>query len=208
MECLDMEYAGEAAMQPGLSTGTMNGHRAGWSESTFEAVFFEYYARMVAVLCRIVGDRAQAEELASDTFLKLYERPSSPERYQNVGGWLYRTATRLALDSLRSLNRRRRYDPDAGERLARSASPADPLDQMIAAERSKNVRAALAALKPLQAQALALRASGLAYKEVAAALGVKPTSVGRLLARAEEAFEKAYRRVEKGPRSGLLGSLR
>ncbi len=203
-----MEYAGEAAMQSGLRTGTMGGHRAGWSESTFEALFCELYARIVAVLYRIVGDWGQAEELASETFLKLYEQPSSPERYQNVGGWLYRTATRLALDSLRSSNRRRRYDPDAAVRLARSAAPPDPLDSVITAEQLRNVRTALATLKPLQAQALALRASGLAYKEVADTFGVKPAYVGRLLARAEEAFEKAYRRVEKGPRRGIIAGLR
>jgi RNA polymerase sigma factor (sigma-70 family) len=191
MEWIEMEYAGEAVMQSGLRTG--------WSESTFEEVFFEFYARIVAVLYRMVGNRAQAEELASDAFLKLYEQ-SSPERYQNVGGWLYRTATRLAVDSLRSTNRRRRYEPDAGERFARSAAPADPLDSVITVEQSKNVRAALATLKPLYAQALMLRASGLAYKELAEALDVKPGSVGRLLARAEEGFEKAYRRIDKGPR--------
>jgi RNA polymerase sigma-70 factor, ECF subfamily len=183
-----MEYAE-------LSAGTMSRGRAGWSESGFEAVFFEYYARIVAALQRITGDRPQAEELAGDTFLKLYEQHSA-DRYENVGGWLYRTATRLALDSVRSTKRRRRYDPGAGERLAESAAPTDPLDELIVAERRRNVRDALASLKPVYAQALTLRANGLAYKEVAEALETKPGSVGRLLARAEEAFEKAYRRME------------
>jgi DNA-directed RNA polymerase specialized sigma24 family protein len=75
---------------------------------------------MVAVLYRIVGDRAQAEELAGDTFLKSYLQPHPPDHYRNLSGWLYRTATRLALNSLRSLSRRRRYEPEAGERLARA----------------------------------------------------------------------------------------
>jgi RNA polymerase sigma-70 factor (ECF subfamily) len=62
-----------------------------------------------------------------------------------------------------------------------------------------NVRAALATLKPAQAQILTLRASGLSYKEVAEAMGVKSTSVGQSLARAEAAFEKAYRRMGGEP---------
>ena len=191
-----MEYADEAAMQSGLSAGTMSGRREGWSESGFEAVFFEHYARVVSVLQRITGDRAPAEELAGDTFLKLYQQ-SSPERFENVGGWLYRTATRLALDWLRSAKRSRRHDPDAGARLAENAAPADPLEDLIRAERRQNVRDALAALKPLYAQALTLRASGLAYRDVAEALELKPGSIGRLLARAEEAFEKSYLRMER-----------
>ncbi len=188
-----MEYAGEAAIERVPGPGAMS-H---WSDSTFEAVFCEHYARLVAILYRIVGDRAQAEELAGDTFLKLYQQPHPPDHYENLGGWLYRTATRLGLDSLRSLSRRRRYEPDAGERLARSAAPADPLDDVLRAERSRNVRAALARIKPLHAQALALRASGLSYREVAAALNIKLTAVGRLVMRAEEAFLKAHRRVER-----------
>jgi RNA polymerase sigma-70 factor (ECF subfamily) len=43
------------------------------------------------------------------------------------------------------------------------------------------------------AQLLILRHSGFAYKEIAAALGVAPGSIGTLLARAEAAFERQWR---------------
>jgi RNA polymerase sigma-70 factor (ECF subfamily) len=200
-----MEYAGEAVMRADLRGA--GGAAGGWPEAAFEAVFFEHYARMVAVLCRILGDRAQAEEVAADTFLKLYQQPSSPDGYHNLGGWLYRTASRMAIDALRTAGRRRHYEPDAAQRLASASQPASPLEGMLSAERAANVRAALARLKPAQAQILALRANGLAYKELAGALGVKTGSVGQLLARAEAAFEKAYRKVEKGSRRGLFSRL-
>jgi RNA polymerase sigma-70 factor (ECF subfamily) len=38
-----------------------------------------------------------------------------------------------------------------------------------------------------------LRANGLAYRELAQALGIEPRSVGTLLARAEQAFERKFR---------------
>ena len=38
-----------------------------------------------------------------------------------------------------------------------------------------------------------MRYSGMAYKEIAAALNLSPTSIGPLLARAERDFEKRYR---------------
>jgi RNA polymerase sigma factor (sigma-70 family) len=195
-----MEYAGEATMESG--PGAVRGDRAGWPAAVFEAVFSEHYARLVAILHRILGDRARAEEIASDAFLKLYQQPSAPELYQNLGGWLYRTASRLGIDALRAANRRRVHEPEAGERLAEASGTAGPLEDVLRAERAGNVRAALARLKPVQARALALRAGGLSYRELAEALEVRAGSVGQLLARAEGAFEKAYRKIENGRRRG------
>jgi DNA-directed RNA polymerase specialized sigma24 family protein len=54
------------------------------------------------------------------------------------------------------------------------------------------VRAALALIKPGQAQLLALRASGLSYKELAEALEVKMSGIGTMLNRAEEEFRNSY----------------
>jgi RNA polymerase sigma-70 factor (ECF subfamily) len=48
-------------------------------------------------------------------------------------------------------------------------------------------------MKPRSARVLILRHSGLSYAELAAALQVNPASIGKLLARAEEEFEKKYR---------------
>jgi transcriptional regulator len=45
-----------------------------------------------------------------------------------------------------------------------------------------------------QAQLLVLRHSGMSYKELAGTLSVSPTSIGPLLVRAEEEFERRYRR--------------
>ncbi len=169
--------------------------RTTWAESAFERVFSEYYGRIVAVVYRMVGDRARAEELASDTFLRLYQQPLDEGEYQNLGGWLYRTATRLGIDSMRSAVRRTRYEHEAGEDLASAARPDSPLDEILRAERRRQVHEALARLKPKQVQILTLRSSGLSYKEIAGALGVRVNCVGRLLARAEAAFEKAWRRT-------------
>jgi RNA polymerase sigma-70 factor (ECF subfamily) len=59
-----------------------------------------------------------------------------------------------------------------------------------------SVRKALAALSERQMQLLVLRQAGLSYRELALALGVAPGSIGTLLARAEAAFESAYRALE------------
>jgi RNA polymerase sigma-70 factor (ECF subfamily) len=158
----------------------------------FETIFCEHYPRIVAVLERVLGDRAEAEEAAMDVFSKLYQQPLSPGQDHNFGGWLYRTATRLGLDRLRSARRRRQYEEAAGPELAAGSRSPSPLDGVLRAETCREVRGALSRLKPAQAELLLLRSSGLSYKELAEALGVKATSIGTLLARAEAEFEKQY----------------
>jgi RNA polymerase sigma-70 factor (ECF subfamily) len=168
---------------------------AEWSESAFETIFLEHYARVVAVLFRVVGDRARAEELADDVFWKIYRQPLPVGREHNVGGWLYRAATRLGLDALRAAARRRRYEQAAAINGVVSDAAIDPLDKVLRAEKRHRVREALAQIKPAQAQLLILRHSGLSYQELAQALGVKASSIGTLLARAETEFEKRYREL-------------
>jgi RNA polymerase sigma-70 factor (ECF subfamily) len=164
-----------------------------WSESAFEALFRQYYTRVVAVLFRVLGNRAQAEELADDVFWKIYRQPLPADREHNLGGWLYRVATRLGIDALRAASRRRQYEQAAGQQAYQTRAWLDPLAEVLRAEQRRRVRDALSRLKPAQAQLLLLRHSGLSYQELAQALGVKASSIGTLLARAEAEFEKHYR---------------
>jgi RNA polymerase sigma-70 factor, ECF subfamily len=163
-----------------------------WAESAFEELFLQYYDRIVAVLFRLVGDRARAEELANDVFVKLYRYPLSPRPDANVGGWLYRTATNLGIDALRAAARRRHYEQAAARGAAQTDSTPNPLDEILREERRNLVRAVLAALRPAHAQLLILRSSGLSYNQLAESLGVQRGSVGTMLARAEREFEKRY----------------
>jgi RNA polymerase sigma-70 factor (ECF subfamily) len=54
------------------------------------------------------------------------------------------------------------------------------------------VRRVLLQLPERQRECLALRAEGLSYAEIAGVLGLAPSSVGTLLARAERAFKDTY----------------
>lgn len=166
----------------------------GWTEAEFEKLFLEYYGRIVAVLFRLTGDKAQAEELAGDVFWKIYRQPLPADREHNIGGWLYRAATRVGIDALRAQGRRRKYEQAAGEAAARVGRDT-PLDEVIREENRRRVRVVLAGMKRAQAQLLILRQSGLSYAELASVCGIKATSVGTLLARAEGEFEKRYQDI-------------
>jgi len=161
----------------------------------FETLFVKYYPRVLSVLYRLLGDRGLAEELANDVFWKLHRQPWLAESDGNVGGWLYRTATNLGIDHLRAAARRRHHEEAAGRQTAASDASPDPLADVLRAERAARVRAVLARLKPAHAKILILRASGLSYKELADSLGVKLGTVGTMLVRAENAFQKRFRRM-------------
>jgi RNA polymerase sigma-70 factor (ECF subfamily) len=145
------------------------------------------------MLARLTGDRAHAEEIASDVFCKLSKRPPVLENIGDLTAWFYRVATNAGLDAVRSNSRRKQREREAGVETLRCASHEGALDELLRAERCARVRNVLTELKPRDAQLLLLRAEGLAYRELAATLGMQPGSVGTLLARAEAEFERRFR---------------
>jgi RNA polymerase sigma-70 factor, ECF subfamily len=159
----------------------------------FEAVFQEHYPRIVGMLARLTNDRGQAEEIASDVFCKLSRRPMLFQRGQPLAPWIYRVATNAGLDAWRANVRRRRREESAHAENLRLVAPGGALEDLLREERRRRVRDVLALLKPREAQLLLLRASGLAYRELAEATGIHPNSVGTLLARAEAEFERKFR---------------
>ncbi len=159
----------------------------------FERVFLEQYPRVYEVLARLVGDRAEAEDLTLETFWRLHRNPPDSKHERNLGGWLYRVATNLGLNALRARKRRERYELEAGKDVFAHGAADDPADAYAAEEERTRVRQVLAQMDERQAQLLLMRHSGLTYEELAAALGVSPNSIGTLLARAEREFEKRYK---------------
>ena len=151
----------------------------------FESFFHSHYDRIRAV-ARVVGDPGRAEDLTVEAFWKLWRNPEA--QGERAGGWLYRTAIRMALNDLRQTARRSHYESQSeNERVWLS-----PEEAHAAAEERGNVRRVLAALDERQAELLILRSSGLSYDEVANAAEVNPASVGTLINRAQKAFRKEY----------------
>jgi RNA polymerase sigma-70 factor (ECF subfamily) len=151
-----------------------------------DGLFAAHYTGLARVIYRVVGDTAAAEELASEAFCKLHRSP--PASRDNLAGWLYRTALRLAFDSLKMRKRRRHYESRAPQ-----AAPAPTPEQSAERrERELRVRTVLAAMKPDQSTLLVLRSEGHSLAEIAGLLYLNPSSVGTLIARAETAFRKEY----------------
>jgi RNA polymerase sigma-70 factor (ECF subfamily) len=178
-----------------LKTDVVETVQAGSRSAEFEALFMEHWARVYRLLQRLVGDPAEAEDLALETFLRLHNHHKREDGF-NAGGWLYRVATNLGLRSIRSWKRRERYELTAGKYALEEAEQGSPAEILAREEERQRVRLVLSRMNERQSRLLILRHSGLAYKEIARALDLAPASIGPLLVRAEREFEKRYRALE------------
>ncbi|HKR08691.1 MAG TPA: sigma-70 family RNA polymerase sigma factor [Gemmatimonadaceae bacterium] len=158
-------------------------------EESFRRLFNENYASLFRYLHRLTGDVDYAEDLAQETFVRLYERGSLPD---NVRGWMAAVAHNLLRDEKRTGARRLRLMqarlPDV-----HGGGPASADEQVLADERRRTVRAALDNLSERDRRLLLLRHEGYSYREIAHAVGVNETSVGTLLVRATMAFQSAFK---------------
>ena len=168
--------------------------RPGSRNAELETLFHQQWDRLCAALYRFTGDSAEAEDLAMEAFVQLWQRP--PADSANLGGWLYRVATRLGLNRLRAAARRGRYELSAGHAGLAQAAP-DPENEAGRRQERARVRAVLAEMDERQSRLLLLRHAGFSYQEIAAALELNPASIGTLLARAEQAFHKLYEKEDQ-----------
>jgi RNA polymerase sigma-70 factor (ECF subfamily) len=184
------------AKGPLSARSTQEAQPTGWGEPAFEAAFQLHWPRVLNVLARLVGERAEAEDLALETFYKLHATPPAVVGEESLRGWLYRVATNLGLNALRARRRRQSYEEQAGRLDLQEYAPDNPSEEVERRLERRRVRLALTQLKPRSAQLLVLRHSGCSYAEIAAALEVSPASVGTLLARAESEFEAQFRKIQ------------
>jgi RNA polymerase sigma-70 factor (ECF subfamily) len=161
----------------------MAGTAAG-EEAAFRLLVDRWERDVLAFLIHMTGSRDDAEDLAQETFVRVFRQAG---RYRPEGkfrSWLLRIAGNLA----RSRQRRRRllkWLPLDTERHD-VASPTPGADRGLEVEQTAQiVRAAVARLPERQRQALVLhRFQGLRYTEVADAMGTSLAGVESLIQRA------------------------
>jgi RNA polymerase sigma factor (sigma-70 family) len=153
----------------------------------FEAFFRANFATTVRIANALLRDVHLAEDVAQEAFIATRRRFPLGDPAE---GWLHAAAVHLALNAARS---RRRYDARAHLDMG-PATPDGPEQVVVANEEDERVRRALRRLPRHSATVLVLRYSGLAYVEIADAMGVKPNHIGTMLRRAERALRKEVER--------------
>jgi RNA polymerase sigma-70 factor (ECF subfamily) len=146
-----------------------------------------------AFLFRLMGSRAEAEEVAQETFLKLWSKAGSFVPRAKPSTWLYRVAHNLAVDRLR-----RRHDTRAEAEPDEMPASGRPGEQLEQKQLAVAVQTALAALPERQRAAIELvHYQGLSTTEAAEVLDVGEHALESLLARARKKLRETLAHVER-----------
>jgi RNA polymerase sigma-70 factor (ECF subfamily) len=158
------------------------GDRAAW-----EAAYVAYGKGLMGFLVLRLGDRDDASEALSETFLRALEKVHHLRGGADAfRAWLFRIARNVAVDRMRARNRLWLQDEPVETPDILTGGPADLL---VANEDASEVRLALAALDPDDREVVWLRVcAGLSSDEVGRIVGKKPGAVRMQQLRALEAM--------------------
>jgi len=133
-------------------------------EDRLAGLYEEYYDRIAHYVYVRIGNRAEAEDIAGEVFLKaLKSLKSYREQGVPMQGWLFRIAHNLTVDYLRKMDKRRTVPIDSVVLLG-SDNPADTAEKNIEFER---VTQAMKQLTTEQREVINLRfLGGLTSREV------------------------------------------
>lgn len=150
--------------------------------AAFDAFVREYQDMVYAVAVRLLGNEADAEDVAQVVFLRAYERFAAISSDARVAGWLKTVTTNLCLNHLERYRARWRFFSEVGDagHLAFDTASAEPGPDAVLddAERQDRLEAALRALPPHQRVPLVLfHFEQQGCEEIARLLGI---SVGKV----------------------------
>ena len=177
-------------------------------EIAFKSIVEQWQDMVYNTILGIVQNETEAEDLAQDVFIKVFEKISTFKGDSKFSTWLYRIATTTALDHLRSKKRKKRFgflqsltgsSGDEKEQAPDFHHPGISLDNK---ERAAVLFKAIDSLPENQKSAYTLhKLEGLSYRDVSEVLNTTVSAVESLMSRAnqnlrkhlEEYYNKHYR---------------
>ncbi|HTU22948.1 MAG TPA: sigma-70 family RNA polymerase sigma factor [Gemmataceae bacterium] len=153
-----------------------------------------YQHRLVAVMNHLVGNTDEAEDLAQEVFLRVYRARKKYRPRSKFSTWLFTIANNLALNALRSRQRKPMVSLPAqdsgplGPRPAEQMVPdrgSGPMQRLQRQELAAQIRRALEGLNERQRMAVVLnKFEDMNYAEIAEIMGLTTKAVKSLLSRA------------------------
>jgi RNA polymerase sigma-70 factor (ECF subfamily) len=161
-----------------MSEAALMGEIPRETTGSFDRVVRERETQVLRTAFRILGNWADAEDVAQEVFLRLHRHGLEFANDGAVGGWLYRVTVNLCVDRTRSA----RVSQELPELVSRDRSAEAAV---LMAEKELRLMAALALLPAKERAAVVLREiEGLSTAEVAAALGSSEVTVRSQISKA------------------------
>jgi RNA polymerase sigma-70 factor (ECF subfamily) len=155
-----------------------------------ERLYREHSDRIYGLCLRMSGDRVRATELAQDVFVRAWEQLDRLRPGSDTGAWLWRLATNVVLNAMRSEKRRHaRVAPVAEPGLLERAQLGTPLPV-----RRLSLDAAIDRLPERAREVFVLHdVEGFSGPEIAEMLGVAEGTVRAHLHRARSVMRETLR---------------
>ena len=177
-------------------------------EVAFAQLVATYQDRLIGLLTNLVSDRATAEDVAQEVFLRVYRARHGYEANAKFSTWLFGIAHNLASNSRRDKGRRKETPLATPDRSGPQAAPQAPMVAeksalmpsriMAKAELMEKVQAAMETLNDRQRMALLLhKFEGMSYIDIGAAMEMTPQAVKSLLSRARDQLRVALEEYVK-----------
>ena len=155
------------------------------NESAFNELLVRHQGAIYQLAHRFLGDANEAEDIAQETFLRLYR---SADRYKpnaSLRSYLYKIAKNLCIDFLRKKR------PETMANLPETMPQDSPLDQLERAQTLQIILDCVDTLPENQRMAILLRHnSGLRYQEIADVMELTVSAVESLLVRARKTLRR------------------
>lgn len=159
------------------------------AQPAFEQIVRRYQRPIINFIARVTGDRAGAEDLAQETFIKAFRALPTFDTTRRLSSWLLRIAHNTAVDALRkSRGRMTSIGPDAesGGIRHEPAAPAAP-DLVEQRDLGRALENALRRVRPEYRAAIVLRYhESLSYEEIASVMQVPPATARTYVHRARK----------------------
>ena len=136
-------------------------------EVALSAIYEAHRTELLGFLLRMTRDRAAAEDLLQETFVRLIREARAGRMPDEARAWLYRVAANAAISRSRHGAVWTRLVPRLVDRL----EPALPDREFLRTERDAELHGALASLPVDARAALLLAAHGFTGHEIAASIG-------------------------------------
>lgn len=187
-------------MQADPDTQLMLQFKAG-DQKAFQELFDKYKNRVINYCFRFCGHQAVAEELAQETFLKVYKAAKRYRPEARFSTWLFKIAANVCLNEVRKPVYRNRIESldgimenkiDVSVSTKVSAGPDTPDNLLISQEQQMVVRRAINRLPEKQRAALLLRVEGeFSYGEIGQQIDRNENHVKTLIHRGRKSLKKA-----------------